>query len=303
MITKASTHDKTEIYRIWKSMFAFDDHGSIDFFFANYYDMCQSYVLKVDQEIVSGVCVFTLPMKLNSKVIDVSYLVGIFTKEQYQRQGYMKKLIDEVLDICAHNTLLTILMAYNPKVYEPFQFEPFIDHQIVQLTGSMISKVSTMNVTYQIESKQLLGAYNRFMNYFDGHKKRTVSDFDIIKKDMQAQHGKLVGYVENNEVLGYMMYIVHDQQIEILEIVYFDVDTLMRLLYFASNISYAIKVHISTKENWKSIFPKATMEKVSFLYGKINDVSLFNDLYNSSIQSISEIPSLLKKSLYFNEYQ
>ncbi len=303
MIIKASAKYKTEIYRIWKNVFAHDDHGSIDFFFAHYYDECQTYIIKNEREIISGVCVFTVPIHLFSKVIYVSYLVGIFTKEDYQRKGYMKTLLHEVLDICSNNTLISVLMAYNPIVYEPLGFVPFINHQIVQLSSSMITPVSTMNVTYQVESEQLLKAYNKFMNYFDGYKSRNSQDFDVLKEDLQSQHGKLVGYIENQEVLGYMMYVVHDQQIEIIEIVYFTVDTLMRLLYFASNINSNIKVHISTKENWKGIFPKATVENQEFLYGRINDVALFNDLFNTSIQSLSEIDQLVNKPLFFNEYQ
>lgn len=303
MIIKASANNKDELYRIWKNVFAHDDHGSIDFFFKHYYDECQTYIIKNEHEIISGVCVFTVPMHLLSRVIHVSYLVGIFTKEEYQRKGYMKTLLHEVLDICSNNTLMTILMAYNPKVYEPLGFVPFINHQIVQLSSSMITPVSTMNVTYQVESEQLLKAYNKFMNYFDGYKRRNCQDFDVLKEDLQAQHGKLVGYIENQEVLGYMMYVVQNQQIEIIEIVYFTVDTLMRLLFFASNINSNIKVHISTKENWKSIFPKATVEIQEFLYGRINDITLFNDLYNTSIESLSEIDHLMNKPLFFNEYQ
>jgi len=280
MIIKASASNKEEIYRIWKNVFAHDDHGSIDFFFNHYYDQCQTYVIKNEHEIISGVCVFTQPIHLLSKVIYVSYLVGIFTKEDYQRKGYMKTLLSEVLDVCSNNTLLTILMAYNPSVYKSFDFVPFVDHQIVQLSSSMISLVSTMNVTYQVDSDQLLMAYNNFMKHFDGYKKRDVKDFDLLKEDLQAQHGKLVGYVEKQQVLGYMMYIVHDQQIEILEIVYFNVDTLMRLLYFASNISGNIKVHISTQENWKKYFLKQRW-KVNLFYMEKSMILHYSMIYTT----------------------
>lgn len=303
MLVKASPTNKNDIYRIWKDLFSHDDHGSIDFFFEHYYDDCQTYILKENNQIISGVCVFHHPIHLKNKIIEVSYLVGIFTVEKYQQQGYMKQLLSEVLDIESHQTLMTILMAYNPKVYQSFGFKPFVDHQLVKLNASMLVPVSTMNITYQISSQQLLLVYQRFMRYFDGYKVRTVEDFDNMKKDAQSQNGKLVAYVESDEVQGYMMYIVHDKQIEILEIVYFDVDTLMRLLYFASNLSQSILVHISTKENWERIFPKAQSEIKPFLYARINDVELFNDCFSTSVYSISEVLGLLRKPLYFNEYQ
>ena len=303
MLVKANAANKIEVYRIWKQLFSHDDGGSIDFFFEHYYDNCQTYLLKENSEIISGVCVFHYPIQLMDRVIEVSYLVGIFTKEAYQQQGYMKKLLHEVLDIESHQTLMSVLMAYQPKVYQSFGFKPLVDHQIVNLSASMIPPVSTMNITYQVTSEQLLHAYNRFMHYFDGYKVRTNEDFDMMKLDMQAQQGKVVGYVEQQNLLGYMAYILHDQQIEILEIVYFDVDTLMRLLYFAANMSQSIKVHISTKEQWERIFPKANFDIKPFLFARINDIELFNDCFNSSVFSVSDIRNLVSKPLFFNEYQ
>ncbi len=303
MLVKASAANKIEIYRTWKQLFSHDDGGSIDFFFEHYYDNCQTYLLKENNEIISGVCVYHYPIQLMNQVIEVSYLVGIFTKEAYQQQGYMRKLLHEVLEIESHQALMSVLMAYQPKVYQSFGFKPFVDHQIVNLSASMIPPVSTMNITYQVSGEQLLHAYNRFMHYFDGYKVRTKEDFEVLKLDMQAQQGKVVGYVEQQNLLGYMAYILHDQQIEILEIVYFDVDTLMRLLYFAANMSQSIKVHISTKEQWEQIFPKANFDIKSFLFARINDVELFNDCFNSSVFSVSDIKNLLSKPLFFNEYQ
>ncbi len=303
MLVKANVADKTNIYHIWKQLYSHDDGGSIDFFFEHYYDECQTYLIKENDEIISGVCVFHHPIHLMNRILEVSYLVGIFTIESHQQQGYMKKLLHQVLDVESHQTLMTFLMAYQPKVYQSFGFKPLVDHQIVSLSGSMISPVSTMNITYQVSSEQLLSVYRRFMSYFDGYKARTTQDFDSLKLDMQAQHGKVVGYVEKDNLLGYMAYILHDQQIEILEITYFDVDTLMRLLYFASNINQSIKVHISAQERWERIFPKANIDIKPFLYARVNDIELFNDCYNSSVLSVSEIKNLVKKPLFFNEYQ
>lgn len=303
MISKAKATDKVQIYHHWKELFAFDDHGSIDFFFNHYYDQCESYVIKKDGQVISGVCVFEMPMRLMGKVIQVSYLVGIFTATKYQNQGYMKRLLDEVLSINEANTLISILMAYNPKVYQAYRFEPFVNHQVVQLSQSMIPIVSTMNITYQVDSEDLLKAYHRFMEYFDGYKIRSKADFDLIKKDLEAQNGKLVAYIEDDQVLGYMMYVLAHHQVEILEIIYFDMDTLSRLLYFAANLNQNLKVHISTQENWKKLFNRATIEMQPFIYGRINDISLFNDLYDINIQSIKDLEHHIKKPRFFNEYQ
>jgi predicted acetyltransferase len=303
MLIKATANHKNEIYRLWKMLFSLSDQGAIDFFFGHYYDQGQTYLLMEEQTIVAGVCVFHHPIALLDKVVLASYFVGAFSVDENNHQEVIKDLLDQVTKIEGNQTLLSIARPHYNKVLESLGFSPLVNHHIVWLNASMMNPVSTMNVTYQIDDDQLVDVYSRFMKYFDGYKVRKKEDFIALKKEVQAQHGKLVGYVENNELLGYMVYLLHDNQIEIIEIIYFDVDTLMRLLYFAANMNYHIKVHISTQENWKKIFPKATIDNEMFVMGKINDMELFNDCFSSTLHLSSEIVNLLTKPLYFSEYQ
>lgn len=303
MLVKAAAKNKNEIYRLWKMLFSSNNSGSIDFFFKHYYDQGQTYLIKEGEEIISGVCVLHHPIALLDRVIKISYFVGIFTVEENNPKGAIEELLQQVIKIEGNQTLVSIMRPHYPQVAESLGFIPLVHHQIVWLNANMMSPVSTMNVTYQIDDNQLLDAYTRFTQYFDGYKIRTKEDFVSLKKEVQAQHGKLVGYVENDKLLGYMVYLLHDKQIEILEIIYFDVDTLMRLLYFASNMNHYIKVHISTQENWKKIFPKATIDTEVFVVGKINDMQLFNDCFSSTLYLSDEIVNLLTKPLFFSEYQ
>ena len=68
-------------------------------------------------------------------------------------------------------------------------------------------------------------------------------------------------------------------------------------------MNHYIKVHISTQENWKKIFPKATIDEEVFIVGKINDIGLFNDCFSTTLYLSSEITNLLTKPLFFSEYQ
>lgn len=303
MLIKATAKNKNEIYRLWKMLFSTDTSGSIDFFFEHYYDQGQTYVIKDNDKIVSGVCVFHQPIALLDKVIEVSYFVGAFTTQENNPKEAIEYLLRQVIKVEQNQTLMSIMMPHYPQVAELVGFSPLVYHQIVWLNANMMSPVSTMNITYQIDDAQLVDAYTRFTQYFDGYKIRKQEDFAALKKQVQAQHGKLVGYVENNKLLGYMVYLLHDKQIEIIEIIYFDVDTLMRLLYFAANMNHYIKVHISTQENWKKIFPKATMDQEVFVVSKINDMELFNDCFSSTLYLSSELLGLLTKPLFFSENQ
>lgn len=303
MLVKANAKNKDEVYRLWKMLFTSSNAGAIDFFFEHYYDQGQTYLLLRDEKIAAGVCVLHHPIAMLKRVIEVSYLVGIFTLDETHPQESVNDLLTQVLKIESNRTLMSVMMPYHSKIDASLGFNPLVNHQIVWLNANMLTPVSTMNVTYQIDNEQLVDAYSRFMQYFDGYKIRNEEDFEMLKKEVHAQHGKLVGYVENNKLLGYMVYLLHDKQIEIIEIVYFDVDTLMRMLYFASNLNHYIKVHISTQENWKKIFPKASIDEEVFVVGRINDLGLFNDCYSSTLHFSNEIVNLIDKPLFFNEYQ
>lgn len=303
MFVRADAQDKASIYRIWKDVFSHDDHGTIDFFFEHTYKPENTYLIKENHEIISGCNVLTHTMMLFDQPVLVSYLVGVFTKPQYQGQGYMKQLVNQVLAMLSNQHLITVLMAYNPKVYRSLGFKEFVYHQQVQLKKAMIPALSTMNITYQVSAKQLHQAYHQFMQYFTGYKVRSVADFELLQQEALVQNGKVVAYVEDQQVKGYMVYLLQPLQVEILEIIYFETDTLLRLLHFASNLNQQVKVHISAYENWAFLFPKAIITKEPFLFARINDVYNFNECFNTTITGIDDLVVSLRKPLFFNEYQ
>lgn len=303
MVVKATEALKQEIYYQWKQVFSFDDRGSIDFFFHHYFNADDCYVLLKDNQMVSALNVFKHDVMFNDKKIRVSYLVGIFTREEHQGKGYMTELLLEVLDFLSHQDLFTVLMAYHPSLYEAFGFKTVISRKKVMLTRNMIPQLSTMGITYQVSNRDLLRMYQKFTAYFTGYKVRDEAYFAKIKQDLEAQNGKLVAYLEKDQVLGYMMYTLHTTHIEVSEIVYFNSDTLYRLLNFAASLKDRMDVYVSTAENLGKLFPKAVVENVPFLMARLNDVSLFNELYQVHIHTVQEAFSMAKRPLFFHEYQ
>ena len=303
MIARADVKDKSLIYLYWKELFAHDDNGSIDFFFNHYWSENNCFVLKKNGELVSGLNVLKHDMMLNEQRLRVSFISGVFTRPQDQGKGYMTELMTEVLDVLSHQDLITMLLAYNPKVYEPFGFSTVMNKKVVHLTRSMIPKVSTMGVTYQVSSKELLAAYQKFTKYFTGFFVRDETYFDIMKKDLEAQNGKLVAYVENNQLMGYMMYTVSQLHVDIQEVVYFNSDTLYRLLNFAASLKERIDLSVSTAEDLSKLFPKALIEIKPWMMARLNDSNLFNKLFHVSVFNGQEAFMIAKKPLFNPDFQ
>ncbi len=303
MIARADAKDKKQIYLYWKELFAHDDNGSIDFFFDHYWSENNGFVLKKNNEIVSGCNVLKHDLMLNEQRLRISFISGVFTRTQDQGKGYMTELMTDVLDILSHQDLITMLLAYNPKIYEPLGFSTVMNKKVIHLTRSMIPQLSTMGVTYQVNSKDLLVAYQNFTKYFTGFFVRDETYFDIIKKDLEAQNGRLVGYVENNQLKGYMMYTVSQLHIDVQEIVYFNSDTLYRLLNFAGSLKERIDVSVSVAEDFSKLFPKALIEIKPWMMARLNNSNLFNKLFHVSVFNGQEAFMIAKKPLFNPDFQ
>ena len=132
---------------------------------------------------------------------------------------------------------------------------------------------------------------------------RDETYFDIIKKDLEAQNGRLVAYIDNNQLMGYMMYTVSQLHVDIQEIVYFNSDTLYRLLNFASSLKERIDLSVSTAEDLSKLFPKAMIEVKPWMMARLNDSNLFNKLFHVSVFNGQEAFMIAKKPLFNPDFQ
>lgn len=303
MIRQAKAHEKKEIHRLWQDAFSNDDNGSVDSYFDNYYRDQDSFVLVKDDEIVSTLQVRNKTLSLFDKNIRCSYIGGVLTREKYQRQGYMKQLLDHVLDEISTRDLITVLRAYDSSIYEPFGFQNVIDSCEYYINSSLVPDLGIDGIVLDPKSKDLLAVYDKFTKYFTGHFIRTEYDFDIMKKDIKAQRGSLIGYAQKGELLGYAIIEKQGSKIEILECCYDKSGTMLKLLSFVANSVSSVVLHTSSSERVNLLFPEAKMVKKPFLMARINDKQLIERLYNFRIISAYSAFHAFGRPLLNHDYQ
>ena len=98
MITFADRNDKTQLEKMWQSIFL-EDIQVVEKFFESVFDNTVTPVIKVGGEIVSSL--FLLDCKIGDYKGKCVYCA--MTKYAHRGKGYMKKLLDFSYDYCKEN--------------------------------------------------------------------------------------------------------------------------------------------------------------------------------------------------------
>lgn len=301
MIRNALESEKSTIYRIWKEMFSFDDQGYTDYYFSELFRAKDTLVYEKDGKIVSTLQKKGHVMMLHDKPIACYMLVGVTTLPNYQKHGYMKALMDAVLEEVSCQCLVTCLQAYNPEVYKPFGFELLYNRKKYQFHRDDFPKYKTDGISQQVVAKDMVKLYREFCSSFNGYMLRDERYYNRLEKQLEMEHGYLYTYYKDGELQGYMICYLESNRIVIDEIIYTSGEALARLLSYACKQKPFISLIVSEYENMGKLLPNAEVDTFGAMMVKINDEKLFEECFNRSAKPLSEAFNDDKKPLYIHE--
>lgn len=143
MITFAEKNDKTQLEKMWQSIFL-EEPQVVEEFFENIYDTTVTPVIKVGDEIVSSL--FLLDCKIGDYKGKCVYCA--MTKYAHRGKGYMKKLLDFSYDFCNENNFDFLFLV-------PAEESLFRYYETCGFSEFGISRIHTVNDTIPPE-KELL---------------------------------------------------------------------------------------------------------------------------------------------------
>ena len=226
IITKADENDLEEIRELWLESFDDEDLTTTNFYFEYEYDKNYTYLLKNNNEIITMLQIRPIPICLNNKLEEDYFIVGVCTREAYQRKGYMRKLLDYVLD--QYNDATIYLQAYNPEVYKDFGFT--FSHYIKRC---LIDQCKTDQIDSIIKDKHydlLLSLYNQYTSNFEEFCVRDIEYYKRLYKRCKAYNQEIEIYKYNDDYDGYTITYMDDHLLRCNEIIYKDDDSLNRIL-------------------------------------------------------------------------
>ena len=89
----AKREDLDNIKDIWNYCFG-DEEAFVDYYFNNKYKEENTILVEEDGELQSSLQLNQYKIKLNDKIYDTSYVVGVSTYPQARGKGLMKNIMD-----------------------------------------------------------------------------------------------------------------------------------------------------------------------------------------------------------------
>lgn len=297
MMNQATLQNKDEIYRIWKDVFAEDDNGYTDYYFKYLFSPKDTTIIEKEGAIVATLQARPHKLWWNHQSISTSIILGIATKEEYRHQGMMKELLSDAIDKAQKQEMITLIQAYNPKLYEPYGFfmtyyrqKYLVDRNCLPLCDDGVSIVNNALI--------LESCYRKYIDFKDGAYLRSATYFKYYQKEIKAQHGKIIAHQTGGDVDAYLVYQEYDNQIEVNEFIYQDMDSTLILLSYLKDKE--IIVHVPLSENLDK-WAKRVDEPYGFTMMKINDEEAFANFLNIDV---SDLRSYIEgnKNLFMHEY-
>lgn len=305
MILKAKEEMTSEIKQIWKTCFPEVDPRYVEHYFKVIYKPENCYVNLVNNHIASTLVRNIHPFIFNGKILQISMLSGVCTVPEQRGKGYMRELMDIVLDVCDHTELITLLQATNPSMYEGYGFRTVYNRKEIMLERKDVKRIPSLyGCQYDPKPIELLKVYSNFIKRFNGFYARDLEYFVYFKKEIIARGGKLVAYFNSKStIMGYAVLIPENDALKIEELIYLDSTSLSKLLNVALNERVSsVHLHVSEAEELQKIFPEAKYRVYPSTMARLNDKVLFSKLFAERAESVEQVFGNSRKPLNLNEF-
>lgn len=193
MITFADKNDKTQLEKMWQSIFL-EDIQVVNEFFENIYDTTVTPVIKIDGEIVSSL--FLLDCKIGEYNGKCVYCA--MTKYTHRGKGYMKNLLDFSYEYCKENNFDFLFLVPAEKslfdYYENCGFSKFGISRVHTINDTVPPHRDLLKCDYHIEfDSSVTEFWNKTCTIYGGE----ITDFGLIFDDEETVIRNAKGKYEN----------------------------------------------------------------------------------------------------------
>jgi predicted acetyltransferase len=302
MITKANERQTEEIREIWRICFPQEDPRYAEYYFKNLYQPENCYVYLLEDKVVSCVIRNTHAVMFNGRALQASMIVGAATLPEYRQRGYMRALLNIVVDACEHSELITLIQSEEPSLYTNFGFRMIYKRVQYTLTRADCKRTTNFGCGYNPTAIDLLKVYSAFISRFNGYYARDLEYFVKYINEIRAQGGKIVAYFNGkDQIQGYASMIPVGNELLVEELIYLDSMALTKLINAALQEKKIVKVSVSEAEDLSRIFPSAPKKVYGSTMMRLNDAELFTKLFGKKIVTVEDVAKISQRPLNLNE--
>lgn len=303
MIERINEEKINEIKTLWELCFPDVKQAYRDFLFKSVIKPEDCFAQIRQSHVVASVIRNKHALMFNDRILQASMIMGVAVHPEHRDQGYMKEILEIVLDACAHSELLTLIQTETPELYEPFGFKTIYYRTQYQIQRKDVKRITNFGCAYDPTPIDLLKVYSAFIKRFNGFYARSLEDFVRYKKEIKAVGGKIVAYYNGkDQIMGYAAMVPEGNELKVEELVYLDSMALVKLCNAALQEKKIVNLYVSKAEDLRKVFPEAPYRHYGSTMVKLNDAQLFSKVFRTNITSVEEAFALSEKPLNLNEY-
>lgn len=296
MIRFSTGKDKETLYQLYKT-YANYDQSKLDYLFNELFDLDDTDCLMIESngQILGALFIYHDMYRINNQNIRISTIDNPVFDENYNDDN---TLIKSAIDILSHQELITFMHS---DKYQNYGFEKIYYKNYYLLKRDPKYLHNFGKITNYIEIEDLLSCYGRFTRLFHGFKIRFAKDYENILKRHQYFGGKTMTYYENGLIKAYMFYHIEDDRAVVDEIIYYDLKALNSLIAYLFKQFEYVEVKVSESEKLEAFFNVVSKQIKPDTVARLNDIELFNELYQCDVKNACEAFKIANKPLYKNE--
>ena len=225
------------IMEIWDYCFN-DGPKFTDYYFNNKYKNYNTIVVEEEAEIVSSLQLNQYRIQLNNQIYNTSYVVGVSTLPEARGRGYMKYMMEFMLnELYKKNQLISILMPIDYRLYRKYGYEHCYDQieyeiDIEDLSG--FKSTGSLKRAKLNHIKDMLEIENAYLDNLNGRVIRDEDYYENLFKDVESEEGNIYIHV-NGSSDGYIIYFINGESIFVRELYYKNLNALKGMLRFLYN--------------------------------------------------------------------
>lgn len=224
---KAEDSDLKKIMHLWQVCFQDETPQSTQFYFQELYQKEHTYTLKHQNRILSVLQIVPMMISKQGKIEKSNFILGVCTDPCFRNQGFMKRLLGEVLK--KYQGYPLYLQAYVPDIYRPFGFYASHYHQLIKINMENLQLSSDMEIVDDVSLMEIY--YNEYTKNFDEYRIRNQDYWKMLLKRCHSFQDQILIFKDK----GYCIYHEDENEIFVSEAIYLYEQGLRDMLaYFCS---------------------------------------------------------------------
>jgi predicted acetyltransferase len=285
----AYNNDLQEIKNIWEYCFG-DTEMFMNYYFDNKYKCENTLVVEYNKKIISSLQLNQYKIKINDKIYDTSYIVGVSTLPEARGMGAMKDMMISSLDYLYNKgQVVSILMPIDYRLYRKFGYEHCYDQINYEINMELLKDFKLNGVFKKASNKDIdsiIEIYDYFLEDKNGYVKRDKMYYETLFKEIESESGYVYIHENEKKMDGYIIYFKMDDTMFVREIAYKNIDALKSILKFIYNHNTQFKkasINSVIDDKIKLIIPalkKIDINIKPFMMGRIINVHKFMENLN-----------------------